>query len=635
MRRMPLYSLALFCVVSVASSLGQTKKTVNTAADLPRFSYPLSQPASTLLNSDDATFNAFAQKVETDVNSVLSDYTIFDKETLRELLGARLSAQLLHGDMQGALATSQQIRDLQDKPAAKLTSGLTTVALVKAYQDSGASKGSAFDQAFQKHFAAEINALPWASTQETVKGIRTGFELMSPDLLQGSAKANLDPQVARTGSLDLPGAESLLGMRVEEKFYLPMAKSALAVLSPYIAAHDVKKPDIWAARDVSLTTADKLTPVRIAIFDSGVDTTLYPGLLFVDPHPDGHSPHGLAFDMQGKLYNGDLQPMTTEQKAVYPKVLTLFQGLDDLQNGIDSPAAAEARKTLSSMPPDQLAELLKKVRFLGQYMHGKHVAGIAVRGNPAARLVVVQFNDSLPDMPFAPTVAWAEKFKADFHQVGEYLRKNNVRVVNMSWADSQGEIEQWLNKTSAEKDPDKRKQLAAQIYAVWRDAVAVDHWHRAGDFPAVHRHQHRDLLRANYFSACRTSFRLGGDSGHGRSRRRECIADDRRPAPARSRRKAPSSPLRPGGDGHQSGSARRRISFLQPIEHRSVAGGDQPGRLCGVLCDWTGTGLLALDLGNLSVENPRSRDEHSHNDELGFQPDRRPHVSQLAAFLGT
>ncbi len=471
-RRMPLYTLVLFCAVSAGFSLGQTKKTVNTAADLPRFSYPLTQPASALLTSDDATFSAFARKVEADVNAVLSDYTISDKATLRELLGAKLDTQLLHGDMQGALATSHQIRDLQDKPEAKLTSGLMTVAMAKAHRDSGAIAGPAYDQAFQKHFADEIDALPWSSTQETVKGMRTSFELLSPDLLVGSAKANLDPQVAKTGSLDLPGAESLLGMRVAEKLQLPLAKSALAVLSPYIAAHDVKKPDIWVARDVILTTSDKLTPVRIAIFDSGVDTSLYPGLLFVDPHPDGHSPHGLAFDMQGKMYNGDLQPMTADQKAAYPKVLTVFQGLDDLQNGIDSPAAAEARKTLSTMPPDRLAEFLKQVRFIGQYMHGTHVAGIAVRGNPAARLVVVQFNDSLPDIPFAPTVAWAKKFKADFHQVGEYLRKNNVRVVNMSWGDSQGEIEQWLNKTSAEKDPNKRKQLAAQIYAVWRDAVA-------------------------------------------------------------------------------------------------------------------------------------------------------------------
>jgi len=31
--------------------------------------------------------------------------------------------------------------------------------------------------------------------------------------------------------------------------------------------------------------------------------------------------------------------------------------------------------------------------------------------------------------------------------------------VNMSWGDSQDEIEQWLDKTSTEKDPNKRSNL--------------------------------------------------------------------------------------------------------------------------------------------------------------------------------
>ncbi len=470
MSRNSIYSLVVLCALSAATSQGQTKKTVNTAADLPRFSFPLAEPASVLLVADDTSFNAFAKQVGADIDSVLSDYTISDKETLRELLGARSEVQLLAGDTKGELATLDQIRDLQDKPAAKLTAGLTARAMAEAYEETGAGSGAAFEQAFQRHFSAAINALPWATTQDTVKGMRRGFELRSTSLLVSDARADLDPQVAKTGGLDLPGAESLLSMRVAEKL-LPLAESALAVLSPYIAAHDVKKPDIWAARDLTLTPDEKLTPVRIAIFDSGVDTSLYPGLLFVDPNPGAHSPHGLAFDTQGNLYNGDLQPLTEEQKAAYPKWLTMAQGLDDLQNGIDSPAAADVRKTLSSMPPDQLAPLLKTFDFIGQYMHGTHVAGIAVRGNPAARLVVAQFNDGLPDLPFTPSIAWAEKFKADFHEVGEYFRANNVRVVNMSWADSQGEIEQWLDKTSTEKDPDKRKQLAAEIYAVWRDAV--------------------------------------------------------------------------------------------------------------------------------------------------------------------
>ncbi len=45
-RRTPRYSLGAFCAISAVAGLGQTKKTANTAADLPRFKYPLTQTAS-------------------------------------------------------------------------------------------------------------------------------------------------------------------------------------------------------------------------------------------------------------------------------------------------------------------------------------------------------------------------------------------------------------------------------------------------------------------------------------------------------------------------------------------------------------------------------------------------------------
>lgn len=471
MKRISACTLLFFFLAIGASGFSQAKKTVRSAADLPTFRFPLSEPPSAFLGADDATFNAFANKVGATVNSVLSDYDITDKAMQRELLGARLDVELLNGDSKDALATMDQIRALEEKPAARLTEGLLLRPLLSAWQQSGSHSGAAFDQAFQKELSAQLAALPWPVVQDTLKEERSGLELISSDLLLGSAKEDLDPQVAKTGGLDLPSAESLIQMRLSEKLVIPVAKSAVAVLQPYIAAHDVKKPDIWPARDVTLTPGDKLTPVRIAIFDSGVDTALYPGRVFDDPHPDGHSPHGLAFNMQGDLVDQALQPLTPEQKDLYPKVISLLKGLDDLDNGIDSPEAAVARKTLSSMPPDKLAPFLKQLSFLGQYLHGTHVAGIAVRGNPAARLVVVEFYDSLPDIPFAPTMAWVEKFQADFKQVGDYLREHNVRVVNMSWADDQAEFEQWLNKTNAEPDPAQRKKLAAQLYAAWRQGV--------------------------------------------------------------------------------------------------------------------------------------------------------------------
>ena len=447
------------------------RKKVTSDADLPRISYPIPGSASEMLMADDATFGAFAAKVGADADLVLNTYDIQDKATRRRFLAIKANAQMLAGDPAGALKTIDQARDLEEKPDAKITSGLLERPLLKAWMETGSSSSPAFQSAFQKSFSATISALPWAATSEDLKGIKTEFELVSSNTMVGSLKQSTDPQVLKSGTIDFTPAARLLDGRVLLKIEMPLKAQIESVLTPYIAAHNVEKPDIWAAREVTLTDSDKLTPVLIGIWDSGVDTSLYPKQLFTDPAPGDHGPHGLAYDVNGKLFSADLQPLSPEESAAYPRVLEREQGMDDLQNNIDSPAAAEARKFFSTTPPDQLAPFFKQMQFLGQYMHGTHVAGIAVRGNPAARIVVLQFYDSLAQIPFAPTVEWANQFKADFQQLGDYVRDHNVRVVNMSWGDSQGEIEQWLTKTSTEKDPEVRKKMALQIYLIWRDAV--------------------------------------------------------------------------------------------------------------------------------------------------------------------
>jgi subtilisin family serine protease len=472
-------SKALTCTLLVCSLLAAkpqhaqapAKKAVHSDADLPRFSYPVTSSASDLLLSDDATFLPLAKQVGTDIDSVLAGYDIQDKSTLRSLLRTKADVQLLTGDATGTASTLDQLRDAEEKPDAKMTSGLTLRSILQAQKDSGATTGPAYEAAFQKAFAARINALPWAPIQDRVKGLKASYQILTPDLFVSQLKVHGDPEALKYKVIDFPTASDLVDLRVAIKFAIPLKTQIEAVVTPYIDAHNIQKPDIWAAREVTLTADQKLTPVRVAVLDGGLDVSLFPNQLYTDPAPGPHGPHGLAYTTEGKIYASDLQILTDEQKQLYPKVLSLEQGFNDLQSNIDSPDAASTRKYMTTTPPDQLAPVMKQMEFLGQYMHGTHVAGIATRGNPAARLVDVQFYDSLPEIPFAPTIEWANRFKADFIQMGEYFRDHDVRVVNMSWADSVSEIEQWLTRTSSEKDPVARKQFAAQIYAIWKDGV--------------------------------------------------------------------------------------------------------------------------------------------------------------------
>jgi subtilisin family serine protease len=110
-------------------------------------------------------------------------------------------------------------------------------------------------------------------------------------------------------------------------------------------------------------------------------------------------------------------------------------------------------------------------KVLGFYSHGTHCAGIAVRGNPAARLVVARFNDQLTDFTFQPTEAWVRKIGADFQQMADYFRTRRVRVVNMSFSDNAQEFETWLSKTGGGGDAAQRKKKAAALFALWRAGV--------------------------------------------------------------------------------------------------------------------------------------------------------------------
>jgi hypothetical protein len=106
----------LLLVSTFALSQSGGKKKVTSQADLPRFSYPLTGTASELVQSDDATFNAFARKVRADLDGVLRDYEIDDKATLRTLLSVKLDLEELAGEYKEGLQTVEALRALQQKP---------------------------------------------------------------------------------------------------------------------------------------------------------------------------------------------------------------------------------------------------------------------------------------------------------------------------------------------------------------------------------------------------------------------------------------------------------------------------------------------------------------------------------------
>ena len=86
-----------------------------------------------------------------------------------------------------------------------------------------------------------------------------------------------------------------------------------------------------------------------------------------------------------------------------------MKGLEDITSGIDSPEAQDLKKMLSTLPQDSVKPFIEGISKYGNYCHGTHVTGIAVRGNPFARVVAARLTFDYHLIPEKPTIEQAKK----------------------------------------------------------------------------------------------------------------------------------------------------------------------------------------------------------------------------------
>ncbi|HXN64100.1 MAG TPA: S8 family serine peptidase, partial [Candidatus Acidoferrales bacterium] len=467
----PVIACVMVLPVPVVRSQTKAKKKVSSQSDLPRFTYPLTGSASDLVQADAATFNAFAGKVKADLDSIFCDYDIEDKATLRSLLSARVNLQQAAGENQLALGTIESLLKLSGKPTDSLETRVAIRPELQAAIETNSTSGPAFERAYRRDFREALDGLPLDVGWDMARDVIAGLARYNRAVLVGYVKADFDPAVQESGVLDNGQAWALIRTRNTLLIEIPLKEAVLGTLRQYIAVHKAQQTDIWQAREVTFAPDQKLTPVAVAIWDTGVDVSLFPNQLFSDPHPTASGNHGLAFDDNGNPSTSWLFPLTADQQRRYPDLLAEDKGMQDLRDGIDSPEAEDIPRRADTRTSDQLRELVSLEPVFDEYEHGTHVAGIAARGNPAVRLVVARFNDSITHLPFQPTPEYARRMATDFQQMSDYFRTRNVRVVNMSWSDDPREFEAWLSNTGAGADPAERKRRAAELFAIWRDGI--------------------------------------------------------------------------------------------------------------------------------------------------------------------
>ncbi len=460
--------IVLFLAFLAASSAGAQGKTrIDKAADLPRFNYTIDGKGEDLLR-DDAKFKPFAASVRRDIEGMLERYDIPDKATERALLAELVQIDMLDDRHDAALTRVKQVKALEDKPSEKLLSGIVTRAIVAGARANPDRNSAAYRAAVAQSIKDDLAPLPFDVIANDAREIKAGFELMGEGRLIGAVREVLQPSIDKNGALSSDLAPSLIRTKYLLTYVLPLKPTLVEAWSGYLAAHKVDKPDIWAARSVTLRPGQNYKPVRIGIWDSGVDTQLFPGRLALQ---DGKVPV-IAFDRFANAATGELAPIPDALRSKVPQLKSRLKGFSDLQSDIDSPEASEVKSFLSSLKPDEYKAAVEEIGLAGDWMHGTHVAGISVAGNPYARLVVgrIEFDWHLIPDP-CPTKELALRDARNQQAYVDFFKRQGVRVVNMSWGGNVKDIEHALELCNIGKTLDERKTIARKYFDIQKDAL--------------------------------------------------------------------------------------------------------------------------------------------------------------------
>jgi hypothetical protein len=435
------------------------KQKITSADQLPRRTYTLKKLPSDLVIAPLAELLPLAEQLDKDIASDLAAFDIEDKAVLRGMLSTRATLAMLRGQWAEVPKFMAQVRELQDKPGSRATSGVVAEAVAQSKVAGGdaAAQSKQIAHALIKRYSA----MNWVDVQDNIKAAKGQFELANSALIVPSLRENADP-VAKNSNMVVPAGlvSGILGARVQMDVMNPHKDTVVAALTQVIDANASKvvKPDIWTPRLFELPASARAKTVVVGVWDSGVDMALFknaPG-------------KGIAFDFEKGVQVAELLRDLKDGQARWPVTKQYVQGAWDLQAGLDTDATRKLKQRIATLKPEELKQFQEDMSAATLYTHGTHVAGIAVAGNPFAQVFAASSHWSSSNVPTKPSEELSRAAAANYQKIIDSFKANKVRVVNMSWRYGAGAYEGALAYHGIGKDGEERKQFARKLFLIER-----------------------------------------------------------------------------------------------------------------------------------------------------------------------
>ncbi len=471
-------SLLLLSVPAGVAAQPAPNRVVRSEADLPVKTYQLEGAPSAVFMG--AAFERdILPRIKRDAEALLAGATI-ESGTIRSRLQIGLASIAL---LQGNAATAQRWieaeRAAQTKPQLKAIGYLNREAAAAALTapDGGACRAAA------DRISARLRAADPAIVREEAI-LRFGQTLtISEPYLASAVVTDIDPKARAQGGIDLMDAMLLATWRADIRTVPPCRDAMAEAWRAWIADPAHEPADIWPGRQPEAARLAGARPVVVAVWDTGIDTTLFPGQMALDPAEplDGqdNDGNGIVDDVHGPTYDlfarpaapvvtppsAELRSQLAFQTALLKGQLDLNYGLDTLDARLMALRAREASVADQALDIDLGNELFDR-------SHGTAVASQLADGAPFVRLylakdVVGGYNPRR----IARGEAEADRWLATLPALFKRMHGAGVRIVNMSWVVQADMIAQDLLSTGQETDPERAQARARAIYTKIKAAL--------------------------------------------------------------------------------------------------------------------------------------------------------------------